>query len=173
VKREWMKWVKLGVELALIAGAIWLVVYFVQGLGLADGYESDAWIICRPGQFVNVREKPGKRAEVIGRFDAGDKFRTDWEIRDGWIHAKDLSLEITEGWIYVGYVSAWEPEAREGEAAEIIADGRVACREYCDGPRISGKGGWVKPGQTVQIWYWTPEWCVTNRGYIKTEFLGE
>jgi len=173
MKREWMKWLKLAAELLIIAAVVWVVVFFLQGMGIADGaYESEAWVICQPGKYVNVRRNPGKQAEVIGWFNAGDSFRTDWEIRDGWVHAY-VSLEETEGWIYVGYVTAYEPEWREGTEAEIEADGRVACREYCGGPRISGRGGWVKPGDTVQVWYWTPEWAVTNRGYIQADYLAE
>ena len=171
MKREWLKWLKLAGELLIIAAVVWLIVFFLKGMGLADGaYESDAWVICQPGEYVNVRRNPGKQAEVIGWFNAGDSFRTDWEIRDGWLHAY-VSLEESEGWIYVGYVSAWEPEWKGGESAKVTASGRVACRKYCEGPRISGRGGWVQPGQEVQIWYRTPEWCVTNRGYIRTEYL--
>jgi hypothetical protein len=169
---EWVKWMILAAEIIAIVAVIWLIIEGLQVMGLAEDYRGDAWVICKPGDFVNVRSAPKKDAEVIGRFDCGDAFQTDWEAKNGFIHVF-VSLEETEGWIFAGYVSAWEPEWREGETAEIVSDGRVACRRWCDGPRIDGRAGWVQPGTQVQIFYWTPEWAVTNRGYIKSEYLGD
>ena len=158
-------------EILAIAAVVWVIVFFLQGMGLADGsYESDAWTVCMPGDYVNVRSKPGRNGEVIGRFECGEKVRTDWEIKNGYVHVF-VSLEETEGWIHGGYVSAWEPEWLGGAEAAVVSDGRVACRRWTGGPRISGRGGWIQPGQTVQVWYRTPEWCVTNRGYLKSEYL--
>ena len=168
------KWLIVLAELAVIVGLIIGVIVICQDLGVAeDSYVSDAWVICKPGDLVNVRACPSNKSTSIGLYECGYAFRTDWESHDGWIHAIDLPLEETEGWIYAGYVSAWEPEWRAGETAEITSDGRVACRRWCDGPRITGRGGWVQPGTTVQVFYWTPEWTVTNRGYIKTEYLSD
>lgn len=172
MKDAW-EWIRLALEILAIVAVVWLLVWAVQGLGIAeDGYESDAWIICKPGDLVNVRACPSNKSTSIGLYECGYVFRTDWETKNGWIHAINLSLEETEGWIYAGYVSAWEPEWKAGETAVIESDGRVACRRWCDGPRIDGRAGWVQPGTQIQVFYQTPEWCVTNRGYIRTEYLG-
>jgi hypothetical protein len=172
MKGDAWKWIRLALEIAAIVAVVWLLVWFLQGMGIAeDGYESDAWVICKPGDLVNVRACPSNKSTSIGLFECGYVFRTDWEVKNGWIHAINLSLEETEGWIYSGYVSAWEPEWKAGEKMTISAEGRVACRRWCDGPRIDGRAGWIKPGATVQVFYYTNDWCVTNRGYIRTEFL--
>ena len=173
MKEAW-KWIRLALEILAIVAVVWLLVWAVQGLGIAeDGYESDAWVICKPGDLVNVRACPSNKSTSIGLFECGYVFRTDWEAKNGWIHAINLSLEETEGWIYAGYVSAWEPEWKAGETAVIESDGRVACRRWCDGPRIDGRAGWVQPGTQIQVFYWTPEWSVTNRGYLRSEYLGD
>lgn len=171
MKREWLKWLKLAAELIVIAAVVWVIVFFLQGMGLADGSRSKLWVMCKPGDYVNVRAKPSTKAESIGYLQSGDWFYSDLETGNGWIHAVDMSLEETEGWVYVGYVVVEEPVWMGGEEATISADGRVACRRWCDGPRIEGRGGWVKPGATVQVFYRTGQWSLTNRGYIKTEYL--
>ena len=159
-------------QLLIVAAVIVGIIIALNDVGLADDYyESDAWVICKPGDLVNVRACPSNKSTSIGLFECGYVFRTDWEAKNGWIHAINLSLEETEGWIYAGYVSAWEPEWKAGETAVIVSDGRVACRRWCDGPRIDGRAGWVQPGTQIQVFYQTQEWCVTNRGYIRTEYL--
>jgi hypothetical protein len=169
-RQDTIKLILVIIELIVVVALIVTIIVTLRDIGLAEDYTSDAWIICKPGDYVNVREKPAKNGEIIGRFDCGDKFRTDWEVKNGFVHVF-VSLEETEGWIHEGYVSAWEPEWKNGETATIIGDGRVACRRWQDGPRIDGRAGWVQPGTQIQVFYWTPEWCVTNRGYIRTEYL--
>ena len=160
------------IQLLIVAAVIVGIIIALNDVGLADDYIADVYAICQPGDYVNVRATPKKNGEVVGRFDCGDKLRTDWETQNGYLHVF-VSLEVDEAWIHLGYVSAWEPEWKAGEKMTISADGRVACRRWCDGPRITGKGGWVQPGTQIQVFYWTPEWSVTNRGYIKSEYLGD
>ena len=85
----------------------------------------------------------------------------------GMLHAVDMSLEYTEGWVSLRYIVFDEPEWKAAEEKEICADGRVACRKWIDGDRI----GWLKPGAKVQVFYESREWCYTNRGYVRTEYL--
>ena len=153
-------------ELLIVAAVIAGIVIALRDVGLAeDGYVSDGWVICKPGDYVNVRETPRKAGEIVGRFECGDRFRTDWVTRNGYLHVY-VSLEVEEAWIHCGYVSAWEPEW-SGEVMAVSAEGRVALRKYQGGPRT----GWAKPGTAIQVYYSTPEWCVTTRGWIRTEFL--
>lgn len=169
-RQDVLKLIIVIVELIVAVALIIAIIITLRDIGLAEDYQSDAWIICKPGDYVKVRATPKKSGEVVGRFECGDRFRTDWEVKNGYIHVF-VSLEVEEAWIHEGYVSAWEPEWKAGETMTISAEGRVACRRWCDGPRIDGKAGWVKPGTVVQIFYYTPEWCCTNRGYIRTEYL--
>lgn len=161
------------IQLLIVAAVIVGIIIALNDVGLADeDYVADVYAICQPGDFVNVRATPKKNGEVVGRFDCGDKLRTDWETQNGYLHVF-VSLEVDEAWIHLGYVSAWEPEWKAGEMMTVSAEGRVACRRWCDGPRIDGRAGWVQPGTTVQVFYWTPEWAVTNRGYLRSEYLGD
>ena len=164
---EWAKWVKVAIEIALIAGVVWLVVFSLQWMGLADGCVSESWVMCKPGDYINVRNRASTRSEIIGRLDSGDSFRTDWEVKDGFIHAIELPMEQTEGWVSLRYVVFDAPEWKGAEAREICADGRVAVRKWIDGDRVC----WLKPGATVQVFYESREWSYTNRGYIRTEYL--
>ena len=158
-------------EIIAIAAVIWLVVYFLQGVGIADGVKGPCWVMCSPTGTVNVRYKPSTGSEVIGRFDACDRLTTDWETQGEFLHVVDLSLEYTEGWISTRYLVFDEPQWMGAAEATVEADGRVAIRQYIDGPRVTGRSGWAKPGSTLQVFYWSREWCYTNRGYVRTEYL--
>lgn len=125
-----------------------------------------AWILCRPGDYVNVRTSASTRSESLGRMDAGDSVQIDGRTKNGFAHAKDLSLEMEEGWIHAGYLVFDEPKA-DGEIHRIRANGRVACRKWINGPRRC----WVQSGSEVKVWFTSAEWCVTNKGYIKSEYV--
>jgi hypothetical protein len=92
-------------------------------------------------------------------------------VQGEWLHVVDLSLEYTEGWISSRYMVFDEPEWMAGAEATVDADGRVAIRQYIDGPRVTGRAGWAKPGSTLQVFWWSKEWCYTNRGFIRSEYL--
>lgn len=126
------------------------------------------WIICKPGAQVMIRSAPDKKAEECGFLEAGDAFETDGKIRNGFIEA--YGVGDGGGWIYCGYVVDEKPvevNARYACAATV----QVACRRWINGPRISGKNGWLKYGRNVKVYYWTDMWSVTNRGYIRSEWL--
>ena len=88
------------------------------------------------------------------------------KTKNGFAQAEVL-LEESEAWIYAGYISFEEPEWRGGESRIIQANGRVACRKYIDGPRRC----WVTDGSWVRVWWQTEEWSVTDKGFIRTEFI--
>ena len=132
---------------------------------------SSVWVLCKPTSGVYIRTKPDKHAPEAGYADASAELKTDGKIRNGFIHVVDLAAEVSEGWIYVGYVSAEKPEWLAGSEAIVTGEGRVACRRWQNGERLSGSSGWVIPGDWVQVFYRTGEWCVTNRGFISTELL--
>jgi hypothetical protein len=133
------------------------------------------WIMCkpgdktkdRPGSRVSVRMEPSKKSPEIGFLECGDSFQTDGESVDGWISC--LGVGETNGWIYCGYVCTEKPEII-GERYVCVAKKQVACRKWMGGPKIEDKP-WLKNGQNVQVYASDGEWAITNRGYIKAEYL--
>ena len=165
---EWMKWAKLAGEILLIAAVVWLVVYFLKGLGIADGCVSESWVLCRPGSQVNVRRTPDKRGEPVGYLEAGDWFRTNGESKNGYIRCYDIG-EYGEGWIYCGYVVTEEPE-EVFQKYMCVANKRVACRKWIGGPQ-NDKFAWLANGNDVDVFYIADGWACTSRGYIVAEWL--
>lgn len=129
----------------------------------ADGY----FILCKPKSSVNARISARKRAETVGWYDCGDYVETDGKTRNGFAHIVNCSLEVNEAWISMRYLVKDKPVICEIKTV-IIGSGRVAARGWVNGRRIA----WLKPGQEVTVFAITEEWCVTDRGYIRTEFLG-
>jgi len=167
--REWQKWLVVLIELALIAAAVLFVISLMHEIGLAeDEWEFDAWVMCDPGDWVNVREKPDKRSAEAGRLECGDWFRTDQREKNGFVHIIDAGTESGEGWISRRYVTWQEPE-RIGREMRIRSGGRVACRKWIGGKRKA----WAKPGQAVTVYWMNAEWAVTDRGFIQAEYLEE
>ena len=126
---------------------------------------TEAYIICRPNDYINVRLKPSTHSDSIGRYEAGDKILLDGKQSKGFSHAK-VSLETNEGWIYSGYI-VYDQPTYSGEQYIVVSNGRVACRKYIDGPRRC----WVKNKDTVTVWYYSADWCLTNKGFIQTKYL--
>ena len=49
----------------------------------------------------------------------------------------------------------------------IVAEGRVAARKWIEGPVAR----WIQPGETVTVFWMSSEWAVTDRGYIRSEYI--
>lgn len=134
-------------------------------MAFADGV--DCWVMCNPGSYVNARSTPKKTAEIVGRYDCGDRMTTDGKERAGYIHLIDCPFEVSEAWISARYVVYDRPEVGTFRA-QITGKGRVAARRWIGGKRNC----WLKPGQTVTVYVVSDEWCVTNRGFVQSEFVG-
>ena len=152
------------VFLILVVGILW---YCAERAG-AEGRTATCWALCKPGAQVMVRATPGKNGTVVGYLEAGDPFQTDGESKDGWIRA--YGIGDGGGWVYSGYVATEKPQ-EVFDTYVCCAPNRAACRRWCGGPQIEGKTGWIYNGTDVQVFYWTEDWCVTSRGYIKSEWL--
>lgn len=149
------------VALALIAGVIWMAA----AGGRAD--TAEAWVICQPGDYINIRERASKRSAAVGRLECGDGIRITGKTENGFAEIADLPLETGEGaWIYAPYIVFDEPEWY-GDSMTVIGTARVAARRGCGGEIRK----WLQPGTDVQVFWKTEEWCVTNYGFIMTKFL--
>ncbi len=126
------------------------------------------WIVCQPDSFVNIRAFPNGRSESVGRLDSGDSVYTDGNTKRGFLHVY-ASIEPGEGWVHKGYVVYDEPVKPEQQEYTVQSKGRVACRRSAGGTRRC----WVRNGDPVRVYYISDEWSITNKGFIKTEFLAE
>ena len=135
---------------------------------VADSEGVTAWVICHPSSFVNARRSPSGKSECIGRFEAGDKVVIDGTFKNGFAHSDCLDFEYGEGWI-AGYLVYDQPVRKSGDWYYVSAKGRVAARKCVDGQRLC----WLKPMTELQVIWWSEEWCLTNKGMVKTEYLEE
>lgn len=155
---------------ALVAVIIAGIVYTIAARALEEETDerlATVWVMCKPGDYINVRRTPSKNAMEVGRLDPCDSFLTDGTSSNGFIRAYGIG-EYGEGWVYCGYVSIYEPKP-VFETYACVAPNRVACRRWMDGPKTQNP--WLKNGSTVQVFYLTEEWAVTSRGYIRSEWL--
>ena len=133
-------------------------------LAAFDGVD-EYFIICKPGTCVNVRISPNTHSEVIGSKFFGDVIYVDRE-KNGFVHITNLNSEYTEGWVHKGLVTDDQPR-EVNKAAAIVSDARVAGRKYVNGKVIK----WLKNGSEVIVYAESDEWCVTDKGYVRTEFI--
>lgn len=152
---------RAGIIALIITTIIWLV--FAQKPASAG--EVEYFIMCQPDSFVWVRERARKHSAKTGYLMLGDRIRSDGRTHNGFIHVLGVT-ESDEGWISCGYLAEDEPEIAE-QTARITSRGRVACRRSINGARRK----WLRNGDEVTVYAWGPEWCVTNEGFIRNEYL--
>lgn len=155
------------------AGALLLgILIGAVNLWTAAAEPAKCWILCDPrdGHYVHVREKADRNSLSVGRLECGDEIRIDGKTKDGFIHIVSPSFESSGGWVHCGYVSEYRPEI-VCENYVCVANRQVACRRWMGGPQISGRLGWLHNGSSLTVLARTEEWCVTSRGYIKSEWL--
>ena len=134
-------------------------------LFISTAAADSCYVLCQPDSFVNVREFPRMGAQVAGYAELGVSLETDWTRRNGFV--KVYGFEAGEAWIYAGFVTE-HPVTVETVNGRIESTGRVACRRYINGTRRQ----WLKNGTEVVIYARSEDWSITNKGFIKTQFLG-
>ena len=159
MRREIVKLIILVITLAV------LLIPFINMASFAKAEDAEYFIICEPDGIVNVREKPNVKSSIVACMFFADRIHVDKE-KNGFVHVTGINAEVTHGWIYKGLVVEDEPTA-VNQTAQVYNAGRVACRKYADG-KIKR---WLKDGEEVTVLCTSKEWCVTNYGYIKTDYL--
>ena len=160
-------WIRLGMELAVIAMLVIVLVMILHDVGLAES-EGQCWVLCDPESYVIIRTAPRKTGIEVGGATCGTRLLTDSEEKKNYIHVTDLSAEYDSGWISLRYIVFDEPK-EINRTMVVQAQGRVACRKWVDGKITK----WFYTGDTVFVYWASPSWSVTNRGYIQTQFLVE
>lgn len=155
------------IEIALMVGFVWLCVDVWNNFFSSASADSVVgYVLCKDGDYVNIREKPSRKSESIGMYEVGFEVELDGKKKNGYLHCVNLPLEMSDGWIHAGYVVYDEPEYLN-ENATIVSKGRLAARKYVNGKRTR----WLKPLATVKVYYWSDEWCITNCGYVQSQYL--
>ena len=167
---EAWKWIRLLLELLLIAAVIWVAVTLYTSLGLGEAKAEDEYetryVICMPGDYVNIRPFPSTKHDSCGYLEPGDEVVTDGRKKNGFVHCVDMNTEASEGWVFAGYLITDKPERVSGTAT-IVSYGRLAARKYVNGKRTR----WLKSGATVKVYYWSDSWVLTDCGYLMTKYL--
>ena len=160
------RWILIFLLAAIAAAGIGWMIGNAVNAGAEDSL-AKCWILCKPGDYVNVRRTPSKNAMPVGSLECGDWFLTDGRSADGWIRCYGIG-EYGEGWIWCGYVAETEPEIVM-ETYACVAPGRVACRKWMGGPKTSNP--WMKNGSIVTVYAIAGEWACTARGFVRAEYL--
>lgn len=147
---------------------IYAFISFINTSNFAFADENEYYIICKPEGEVNVREKPKLKSPIVGCLFFGDLVETDGKEKNGFVHVINLNAETDTGWIYGGLLVRDKPIVSPGHAQVFKAE-RVALRKYAT--RDSKVKKWLKEGENVMVLAISEEWCVTEDGYVMTEFL--
>ena len=87
--------------------ALCVVIFAVVFNACTESFQDNGmvtvWVMCKPGDYINVRQTPSTKAMVVGRLDPCDSFQTDGVSSNGFIRCYGIG-EYGEGWIYSGYV---------------------------------------------------------------------
>lgn len=156
-------------KLILVLFEFILILLFVIGalsIMMETGLAEDCWVMCDPESYVCIREKPKKTSEGFGGSILGTKLETDGKEKNGYIHVINVPAEETEGWISAQHIVYDEP-VQMNQKAIVVSNGRLAARKG-----IGGKvKTWLKPMTEVTITIYSSEWCLTNFGYVMTDYL--
>ena len=153
-------------EIALIALVVIFIITALNSVSFAEEEEPwEAYVICQPGDYVNVRYKPSKRSQIVGYAEAGDPVLIDGTEKHGFLKCYGIG-EYGEGWIHKGFVVNYKPE-QINRTAIVHSRGRIRARRWINGKRRA----WLKNQDEVKVYWCSDDWCVTNKGFVKTKYL--
>lgn len=164
---KYTTYVRFRKPLAVLAALALVLGVFTAAYGgiraRAEESTTSAWAICK--SYINIRLWPSTEATAVGYLDPCDRVEVDGRTKSGFAHV----VYPVDGWVYAGYLVFSEPKA-VGETYTVVARRRVAARRWVDGPQMGTKP-WLVNGSTVTVLYMSDDWALTNRGYVKSEWL--
>lgn len=156
--------------ISLAAAAIIVTIAMITAVcaigALAEETLTEAWVLCQPDSYINIRARANSRSEKAGYLLSGDRIWIDGKTADGFAHCDRMTNEAGEGWVYAGYIVFEEPK-EINRRCRIQANGRVAARRTIDGERRT----WLINGSEITVYQTAGEWAVTDEGFIKTEYI--
>lgn len=152
---------KVFLTIVAVIAAVLCVILCILDFAEAE----DLYVLC--STKVNIRSRPNKTAPVVAWIECGQTVHTDGKEKNGFVHVINIPAEITEGWIYAGYLVDEEPQIRTYRAE--VWEGDVIARESVNGKRVAK----LREGKTVTVYAKTHMWAVTNKGFIMCDWLRE
>ena len=146
---------------AVIACLVFLLMSMIFGLGFA---EDAKYIMCM--DQVNIRMGASTGADSVGWLEPCDVVYPDGKQKNGFMHCEIPSVEAGEGWIHKGYLVDDKPE-KVNQKAYVTGSGKVQARKNVNGKRTR----WLKPGGELRVYWYSDNWCITDCGYVMTDFL--
>lgn len=156
----------LVVVVVLMALAIGLTIIMLTPAE-AEAEETKAYILCNPESYVNIRVIPNKNGIVSARYLCGDEVTLDGKKKGDWMHVVNAHGESPEGWVHRLYVCESCVVVLDEEQKATTNAKNVRVRNGVNGKILKR----VKKGTEVRIMVISMDWCLTNKGYIKTECL--
>jgi len=130
----------------------------IAAWGFAGDGGLDVWVICQPGHGANVYEEPSCASKSVCRYNVADRIRIDGTYQNGFAHCD-------HGWISLTCIVTDEPEWENGSWYTV-----TECTAAWSG--FEGRSpGLIRKGTRVQVLWRSDEYCVTNRGIIRTKDL--
>ena len=157
---------KLIIALVVLLAAS--MVIWMAGMARGEEELATMWVICSDS-YVNIRERPSTKAKIGGRLDFGDEVQVSELVEDRsgteWYRIEDVT-ELGHGYVCASYLTTSKPE-RVDKTATVSASGRVAVYRRVNGARKT----WVKAGAQVRIRIQSDAWCLSDNGWIRSEYL--
>ena len=144
---------------------ITLLIVFL--MCVSSTYAETIWVLCQTDSYVNIRPFPNKKHEASGYMECGWSAGTNSKSKNGYLYLDEIGNEDGYGWINKGYVVYSEPIIYAFKT-NIYSSGRVACWRSIGGNRRC----WAQEGDVVTVFAVSREWSVTDKGFIKTQYLG-
>ena len=129
----------------------------------AEEITTPGFILCK--SYVLIRMAPSRKAPEIGQLDPAELIEIDGKTTDGFAHI----VAPCDGWVWAGYITFSEPK-QVNTAATVTAPKRVYCRKWCDGPQVEERP-YLISGSEVKVYWLSNDWAITNRGFVRTEWL--
>lgn len=152
-----------------IVASVLLAVLVAVAVVPSCASNANAWVLCNPNTRVNARFLPSKNASIIGYLECGEGIVLDGKQNGEWLHAVELGMEASDGWIHKGYISDSPVIVEEYDA---VGYKTVRIRN-----RINGKlTGTLKKGEKVTVYASAISidgWAYTSRGYIMQGYLDD
>lgn len=155
-------------RIVIILLLVCVLIPVINAANFAFADENEYYIICKPESEVNVRESAKLKSKIVACVFFGQKVISDGKEKNGFVHVVGLCAESDNGWIYKGLLARDRPIASEGYAQVFKAE-NVACRKYASTDSKVLKR--LSAGTNVKVYAISEEWCVTEYGFIMTEFL--
>ena len=163
-KSKMKKEIKIFVTILLGVALGWMIAAGIDAW--AEEQLTEAWVLCQPDSWVNIRSRASSKSESTGTLFSGDRIWIDGKTKDGFAHVDKCTTEAGEGWVHAGYIVFDEPELI-CERCKISSNGRVAARRTIDGQIRR----WMQDGDAVGVIQVAGEWALTDMGFIKTEYI--